>query len=65
MRCSAVAIGRDHQRGAGEREELVLRADEDAHALAGLGVAEQADQLALGFEVVEEEADALEVLRAR
>ena len=29
----AVAIGRDDGRGAGQREQLVLRADEDAHAL--------------------------------
>ena len=39
----AVVIGRDDGRGARQREQLVLRADEDAHALGALGAAEQVD----------------------
>ena len=52
------------KRGAGQREQLVLRADEDVHALAALGEAQQLDQVALGLEVGEQLADALEVLEA-
>ena len=52
------------KRRAGEREELVLGADEDVHALAALGEAEQLDQVTLGFEVREQLADALEVFEA-
>src|SRR5437899_2947021 len=50
----AVAIGRDDGGGTGEREQLVLRADEDAHPLGALGAAEDVDQAALGFEIVEQ-----------
>src|SRR5665647_1582018 len=35
----AVAIGRDNRRGAGQREQLVLRPDEDADAFGSLGAA--------------------------
>ena len=56
---------RDDQRGAGQREQLVLRADEDVHALAAFGEAQQLDQVALGLEVVEQLADALQVLQRR
>ena len=52
---------RDHRR-AGEREELVLRTDEDAHALAVLGAIEDVDHVLLRFEVVEQQADALQIL---
>src|SRR2546430_1112426 len=53
-----VVIGRDHGRRAGQRKQLVLRANEDAHALGLLGAAEQLGHLALGLEIVEEEAHA-------
>src|SRR5436305_2088508 len=54
--------GRDHRR-AREREELVLGADEDAHALAALGAGEELDHVGLRLEIGEEQADALEILR--
>src|SRR3712207_1656822 len=54
--------GGDH-RGAGEREQLVLRADEDAHPFATLGAAQQVDHVGLRLEVREQQADALQVLR--
>ena len=47
----------------GQREKLVLRADEDVHALAPLGEAQQLHQVALGLEVGEQLADALQVLQ--
>src|SRR4051812_50211011 len=53
--------GGDHRR-AREREELVLGADEDAHALAALGACEELDNVGLRLEIGEEQADALEVL---
>ena len=51
----------DHRR-ARERKELVLRADEDLHPLAGFRAVQEVDHLGLGLEVGEQQADALEVL---
>src|SRR6185437_1810184 len=39
----AVAVWRDDGGGTGKREQLVLQADEDAHAIPPLGAAEQVD----------------------
>ncbi len=58
----AVAIGRDDGRRAGQREQLVLRADEDAHAIGALGAAEQIDDAALGLQVVEQQPHPLEIV---
>src|SRR5262249_47844772 len=58
-----VVVGRDHGRRTGQRKQLVLRADEDAHALGLLGATEQVGHPALGLEVVEQQAHALEVLQ--
>ncbi len=56
-----VAEGCCHQRGAGKREKLVLRADEDAHAIALLGAGEEVDHILAAFEILEQQADALEI----
>src|SRR5690348_1200515 len=56
-----VVIGRDDGRGAGEREQLVLRADEDAHPFGLLGAAEEIDHVAAGLQIVEQEAYPLEI----
>src|SRR6516225_3582069 len=56
-----VVIGGDDGRGAGQRKQLVFRADEDAHAFGLLGAAKQIDHLAPGFEVIEQEPHAFEV----
>src|SRR4051794_39065970 len=60
----AIAVGSDDERGAGQREELILRADEDAHPLSSLGKAQELDQLLLVFDVVEKLADALEIIES-
>jgi hypothetical protein len=63
MRPSRSRKGADDDRGARQREQLVLRADEDAHAVAAFGEAEQVDQRrVLLLEILEQQADALEVL---
>src|SRR3546814_14892649 len=48
---------------AGKAEQLVLRADEDLHTLRCAGEVEQADERVLGFQEVEELADALQILQ--
>ncbi len=54
-------IGRDDSGRARKREQLVLRADEDAHALGLLGAAEQIDHFAPGLEIVEQQAYAFQI----
>ena len=56
-----VAIGRDDQRRARQREQLVLRADEDAHAGAFLGEAEKLDQAVLRLQILEQPAQQFDV----
>src|SRR5687767_11748701 len=58
-----IAKRRDYQRGPGERKQLVLRADEDAHALALLGKAEELDEFLFRFQVVEKQPYALQILQ--
>src|SRR4029079_13291497 len=53
--------GRDDERRAREREQLVLGADEDTHAFGAFGEAKQLDQILLRVEILEEKAHALEV----
>ena len=60
-RAVGVHVRRDDEGGAREREELVLRADEDAHALGLLGELQEAGDVALLLEVVHERAHAFEV----
>ena len=55
-------IRRDDGRGPRHREQLVLRADEDAHALGAFGAAEQIDHVAPRFQVVEQVPHPLQVL---
>src|SRR6516225_4247661 len=56
-----VVIGGDDGRGAGQRKQLVLRTDKDAHALGPLGAAKQIDHLAPGLEIIEQQAHAFEI----
>src|SRR6476646_2792437 len=58
----AVAVRGDDGGRAREREQLVLRADEDTGAVGMLGAPEQIDQAALGLEIVEQQPHPLEVL---
>src|SRR5947209_13457973 len=46
----------------GQREQLVLRSDENAHAVAPLGAPQQIDHAALGFEIVEQQPYPLQIL---
>ncbi len=55
-------IGRGDHGGTRKREQPRLGADEDAHALGQAHVVEQADQLLLLFEVVEQHPHPLQVL---
>ena len=61
----AVAERRGDHRGAGERKQLVLRADEDAHPFAGFGARQEIDDVLLGFEIGKQQADALEIFERR
>src|SRR6516225_9991685 len=56
-----VVIGGDDGRGAGQRKQLVFRADKDAHAFGLLGAAKQIDYLAPGLEIIEQQAHAFEI----
>src|SRR3546814_17443538 len=58
-----MAVGRDDHRAAGKAEQLVLRDDEDLHTLRCAGEVEQADERVIGFQEVEELADALPILQ--
>src|ERR1700722_3460693 len=60
----AVAERRCNHRRSGEREQLVLRADEDLDALAGLRPMQELDHVGLGLEVGEQGANALKVVRS-
>ncbi len=61
----AVVEGRRDHRRAGEREQIVLRADEDAHAFAAFRPVQKIDDFLLGFEIGEEKPNALEVVERR
>src|SRR5689334_7131439 len=56
-----VMIGRNDGRGAGQRKQLVFRADKHAHALGLFGAAKQIDHLAPGFEIIEQQPHAFEI----
>ena len=60
---SAVAIGRDDGGRTGQRKQLVLGTNKDAHAIRAVGAAEQVDNLPAGLQVVEQQPHALEVFR--
>src|SRR4029079_11353605 len=53
---------RHDQRRTRQREQLVLGADEDAHAFAALGKAKKLHQVGLGIEILEQEPHSLKVL---
>src|SRR6266567_3319150 len=48
-----IPIGRDDGGGAGQREQLVLAADENPYAFGGFCAPQQVDHAALGLEIVE------------
>src|SRR5665213_2244257 len=49
-----VAIGRDNGGRAGQRKQLVFRADENPYAFGALGAAQEIDHAALGLAIVEQ-----------
>src|SRR6185437_8769102 len=57
-----IGVGRRHNGGARQAEQPVFRTDEDAHAVALLGEFEQANQVVLALDVLEQGADALDVV---
>ena len=56
-----VMIGGDNGRRAGQRKQLVLRSDVNAHAVGLFRTAEQIGDAALGFEIVEQAAHPFQI----